>query len=320
MSGPRRSGTTAAARARAAMSPWAALLALAGCLEPPAESTLAGTLDTSGSFLGDGLADEDVDLVCVTPDQTLAEPLLDPGSHDAADRASFQVELPREQPTYCYFVQRTDPVDRFVGMLGIDPATCEGGAGRERAWIVGDGRNLYAGDVAAGGLRACPAEDISLPAPADAGQPAACAYCGAVIIDLSTHPDHDPEDTEVFPVCVALEPDGENLRVEVVLYHFLDGQGDIGDFWTVLGEATTRWEHVEGGLALSALSTDLGNDEGVALVAMLHVVEEGGGLFGAVEGLVANTVGYGESDWVARTLTPLEPTGDCQVPASLDEL
>jgi hypothetical protein len=141
-----------------------------------------------------------------------------------------------------------------------------------------------------------------------------------VILDLSTHPDDDPEDTEVYPVCVELIPVGEHLQVDVALYHFLDGEGEIGDFWKTLGQALARWEHVDGGLAVTALSSELGNDEGTALVAMLHVDEGAGGVFDAVEGIVAHNSTDGAGGWVARTLTPLEPSADCLLPGSLNDI
>ncbi len=299
-----------------------ALIAAGGCLEPPAESTLAGFLDTSASPVGEDPAGRELELVCETSREVLVSPLQHDHGYDSR-WPLFEQEIPAGEPTYCYFVERAEPFDVFLGFLGLEPARCEEPRGWDRQWMVWDGDNAWAGTVRAGALRTCPAVELAEPAPPRSAAMDECIYCGQTDVTYVLDPGDgsmEADSTFVIYACAGFrEILGEpyfSLYLAWVdgfppdlYYEFLTD-------WPIA--LTSRIERIDGGIGLSSLEFVLEDYVGDLQVEMMfHAEEDAAGVIRSLSGMVALYSGVPGYEWgiATHTIEPLElPGGECIEP------
>lgn len=291
------------------------LVVAGGCLPPPAESTLAGVLDVTDTYLEGDASDVELEFVCETPDARLMVP-LDPPAAGTPHLVPFEMELTADEATYCYFTETSGAQDYFVGFLGLDAGSCDQGTGEERLWMVWDGDNHYAGKVGGGDLRFCPARSLAKPEPPDPQPIDPCVYCGIVIPEYSVHPDIEVEAFDPWPVCVGIDQVDGNAILEINRYHFLGDQ--FGQLAETLGPVQAKWEGVGDGFGVSAISTELGLDQGTTAAGMFHV-DRDSGVMDEVTGIVAVRSDDPSYNWAVRTASPLMRIESCSMPDSLSQ-
>jgi hypothetical protein len=291
-----------------------------GCLSEPTESTLAGYLDTTETFLGADPGDAELELVCVTPHEVLVTPLTAEHGYGSAFPL-FELEYPVGDPTYCYFVQRAQPMDHFLGFLGLEAGNQEGETGWDRLWTNNDGRNLFAGEAHAGALRAWPDEDLTRPEPSREVEMDPCSYCGLVVLEATTDPVYDTDVQSYLYACVGFGT-YEGSQVLVATLSYIDDSNypilvvvPITDTpIPVLGKV----ERIPGGLGFSSNKTYFEEEEELLVEAMFHTEEDAAGQITSLSGRIAflsYIPGY-EWGYVVNTIDPLSlfncepPPGD----------
>jgi len=299
----------------------AALLA-GGCLETPAESTLAGFLDTRGAYFGEDAGGRELELVCETSDQVLVAP-LEEDHFFGSPWPLFEMEIPEGEPTYCYFVERAEPFDLFLGFLGLEPERCEDPHGWDRQWLQWRGDNVWADTISVDGLRTCPLVDLATPEPARTTTVDHCIYCGQTDVTYVLYPDPedmDADSTFVIYACVGFREilDEEYFALVLTL---VDGfPPDL--YYQNLTEwpvaMSTRVEQVDGGLGLSSLDFVLAEYMGDLQVEMMfHTDLDADGMLRALSGMVALSSAVPDYEWgiATHTIEPLElPGGECIEP------
>lgn len=297
-------------------------LATLGCLEAPAESTLAGFLDTTGSPVGEDPAGLELELVCETSREVLVSPLVFDHGHDSR-WPLFEREIPAGEPTYCYFVQRSEPFDLFLGFLGLEPDRCDDPRGWDRMWLEWDGGNTWTDTVRAQELRTCPSVDLAQPAPSRTASMDHCIYCGQADVTYvltADSEDLDADSSFVIYVCVGFR---EILGEEYFSLYLAWVAGFPPNlYYEFLTEwpaaLSSRVERIDGGIGFSSLDFVLEEYAGDLQAEMMFHTEQGeDGVIRSLSGMVALYSAVPGYEWgiAAHTIDPLElPGGVCTEP------